>query len=68
MYQIGLTRIEEEQVIDISPERVEPKIELVLPISLKSPKLNLILVTFENKLVKFFDLDTWNCVHTLRIE
>ena len=64
LHQIGMTRIEEEQTYDLSKKRVEPKIELMIPISLTNA--NLLFIVFENRLAKFFNLEDMKCVHKLQ--
>lgn len=66
LHQIGMTRIEEEQTYDLSKKRVEPKIEMMIPITLSNA--HLLFIVFENRLAKFFNLEDMKCVHKLHFE
>ena len=68
LHQIGLTRIEEELTYDLSKKRVEPKIELIIPITLSSPNANLLFIVFENRVAKFFNLEDMKCIHKLHFD
>ena len=60
----------------MSNNRVEPKIELLIPITLKKNSedslqqddINLLFLVLDNKVAKFFDQQSMKCIHRLQFD
>ena len=63
MFETGQTRIQEGNTFQLSNKRVEPKIEIMLPIFSKKSDANLVFIVFENRKAIFFNQEDMSNVH-----
>ena len=66
--QMGITRVSEGDTFHLTNKRVEPKVDIILPVYFKELKKHLIFMVFENKNAIFINQETMMQIKNLRFQ